>query len=85
MSEKLNINSSPQLEVEEAKEDSESKVKEKVEESNIEVFDKQDYIENSEALGYPNYVVIGALFNSAKEKISTEEFNVLVREFLYGE
>lgn len=42
----------------------------------------QEFINNSEALGYRREVVAGALFNSKDKEITRDEFEKKVKEFL---
>jgi len=42
----------------------------------------EDFIKNSEALGYRREVVAGALFNSKEKEFTKSEFEEKVKEFL---
>ncbi|CUU46981.1 hypothetical protein [Clostridium beijerinckii] len=42
----------------------------------------QEFIDNSEALGYKKEVVAGALFSCKKSELTKTEFEAMVKEFL---
>ncbi|HBE7903688.1 hypothetical protein KGF45_03115 [Clostridioides sp. ZZV14-6154] len=46
---------------------------------------KNDFLKNSEALGYKKEVVAGALFNCKKEELTKSEFEKAIKEFLERE
>lgn len=46
---------------------------------------KNDFLKNSEALGYEKMVVAGALFNCKKEELTKSEFEKLIKYFLERE
>ncbi|MER0283498.1 hypothetical protein ABRY17_06325 [Clostridioides difficile] len=46
---------------------------------------KNDFLKNSEALGYKKEVVAGALFNCKKEELTKVEFEKLIKDFLERE
>ncbi|HEK5077695.1 TPA: hypothetical protein SOL80_000135 [Clostridioides difficile] len=46
---------------------------------------KNDFLKNSEALGYKKEVVAGALFNCKKEELTKAEFEKAIKEFLERE
>ncbi|HBG1232741.1 hypothetical protein ACRVX5_07685 [Clostridioides difficile] len=46
---------------------------------------KNDFLKNSEALGYEKMVVAGALFNCKKEELTKSEFEKLIKDFLERE
>ncbi|HBF2410085.1 TPA: hypothetical protein KOQ20_003907 [Clostridioides difficile] len=46
---------------------------------------KEDFLKNSEALGYEKMVVAGALFNCKKEELTKAEFEKLIKDFLERE
>ncbi|HBG3858519.1 TPA: hypothetical protein KQC70_002097 [Clostridioides difficile] len=46
---------------------------------------KEDFLKNSEALGYEKMVVAGALFNCKKEELTKAEFEKAIKEFLERE
>lgn len=46
---------------------------------------KEDFLKNSEALGYEKMVVAGALFNCKKEELTKAEFEKLIKNFLERE
>ncbi|MDY6690276.1 hypothetical protein [Clostridioides difficile] len=46
---------------------------------------KNDFLKNSEALGYEKMVVAGALFNCKKEELTKAEFEKLIKDFLERE
>ncbi|HBG1250506.1 TPA: hypothetical protein KPG67_001360 [Clostridioides difficile] len=46
---------------------------------------KNDFLKNSEALGYKKEVVAGALFNCKKEELTKSEFEKVIKEFLERE
>ncbi|HBE8786786.1 TPA: hypothetical protein KM506_000923 [Clostridioides difficile] len=46
---------------------------------------KNDFLKNSEALGYEKMVVAGALFNCKKEELTKSEFEKAIKEFLERE
>ncbi|MCC0654842.1 hypothetical protein IC174_20070 [Clostridioides sp. ES-S-0001-03] len=46
---------------------------------------KNDFLKNSEALGYKKEVVAGALFNCKKEELTKAEFEKLIKDFLERE
>lgn len=50
--------------------------------SNEDKYPLEDFIANSEALGYKKYVVAGALFNCKEKEISKNKFKKLVEDFL---
>lgn len=47
-------------------------------------FNKQQFIDNAEALGYSKAVVVGALYNQ-KEELTKAEFEKVVNSFLKKE
>ncbi|MDB3084759.1 hypothetical protein C4097_09390 [Clostridioides difficile] len=50
-----------------------------------EKYSKEDFLKNSEALGYKKEVVAGALFNCKKEELTKVEFEKAIKEFLERE
>ncbi|NJI82216.1 hypothetical protein GSQ54_17485 [Clostridioides difficile] len=46
---------------------------------------KNDFLKNSEALGYKKEVVAGALFNCKKDEFTKVEFEKLIKDFLERE
>ncbi|MCC0782877.1 hypothetical protein IR152_07220 [Clostridioides sp. ES-S-0108-01] len=50
-----------------------------------EKYSKEDFLKNSEALGYKKEVVAGALFNCKKEELTKVEFEKLIKDFLERE
>ncbi|HGT1675238.1 hypothetical protein [Clostridioides difficile] len=46
---------------------------------------KEDFLKNSEALGYEKMVVAGALFNCKKEELTKSEFEKIIKGFLERE
>lgn len=50
-----------------------------------EKYSKEDFLKNSEALGYKKEVVVGALFNCKKEELTKVEFEKAIKEFLERE
>ncbi|UDN56928.1 hypothetical protein [Clostridioides sp. ES-S-0010-02] len=50
-----------------------------------EKYSKEDFLKNSEALGYKKEVVAGALFNCKKEELTKSEFEKAIKEFLERE
>lgn len=46
---------------------------------------KNDFLKNSEALGYKKEVVAGALFNCKKEELTKSEFEKAIKDFLERE
>ncbi len=46
---------------------------------------KNDFLKNSEALGYKKEVVAGALFNCKKEELTKSEFEKVIKDFLERE
>ncbi|WP_236894870.1 MULTISPECIES: hypothetical protein [Clostridium] len=45
-------------------------------------YSMQEFIDNSEALGYKKEVVAGALFSCKKSELTKTEFEAMVKEFL---
>ncbi|HGS8893728.1 TPA: hypothetical protein ACSVPQ_004059 [Clostridioides difficile] len=50
-----------------------------------EKYSKEDFLKNSEALGYKKEVVAGALFNCKKDELTKVEFEKLIKDFLERE
>ncbi|MFL8675144.1 hypothetical protein [Clostridioides sp. GD02404] len=50
-----------------------------------EKYSKEDFLKNSEALGYKKEVVAGALFNCKKDELTKVEFDKLIKDFLERE
>ncbi|MGX8126256.1 hypothetical protein ACWTV9_08365 [Clostridioides difficile] len=50
-----------------------------------EKYSKEDFLKNSEALGYKKEVVAGALFNCKKDELTRVEFEKLIKDFLERE
>ncbi|KAK2237389.1 hypothetical protein BGU90_06410 [Clostridioides difficile] len=50
-----------------------------------EKYSKEDFLKNSEALGYKKEVVAGALFNCKKKELTKVEFEKLIKDFLERE
>ncbi|EGT4600705.1 hypothetical protein DFW26_14760 [Clostridioides difficile] len=50
-----------------------------------EKYSKEDFLKNSEALGYEKMVVAGALFNCKKDELTKVEFEKLIKDFLERE
>ena len=59
-----------------------STVKAKAKTVNEPTFPKQQFIDNAEALGYSKPVVIGAFFDTKKDKFTKKEVKSLVDSFL---
>ncbi|SFE92052.1 hypothetical protein [Peptostreptococcus sp. D1] len=65
-----------------AKKNVEKKENEAVQERVEELYDKQDFIDNAKELGYERYIVVGALFDCDKDRLSKKELDNLVNKFL---
>ncbi|HBG2557576.1 TPA: hypothetical protein KPK86_002825 [Clostridioides difficile] len=50
-----------------------------------EKYSKEDFLKNSEALGYKKEVVAGALFNCKKDELTKSEFEKVIKDFLERE
>lgn len=50
-----------------------------------EKYSKEDFLKNSEVLGYEKMVVAGALFNCKKDELTKLEFEKIIKDFLERE